>query len=232
MGRGRVRVLLVALVLTGAVAACGGEDGDDGPTAPRSAEEEFTTLDRLGQELYKNNCREPSVLWHSGLGQVTRKDCLEAFDPPEDFLEGDLRPAGPAAIVDFGQGALSTVGLVLDHDRRYRVVAVTSQVQGRPSPATDRLAERAVDAMADGNCKALASLRIDSRHAGDPCEQRTVAAFIRAANSGGTPPQPRRLGGEDGIAFYEVRAEDRFFVVVLIEAKPGKFGFANVLRAG
>jgi hypothetical protein len=134
--------------------------------------------------------------------------------------------------VAFGKSGFTTVGLVLDRDRRYRVVAVTQKLRARPSAESDRLAERAVEAVAEDDCAALAAVAAES-DAGDPCELKPVIAFQRALEEADATPKPRRLGGEGGMAFYEVLIEpDRFYVVVLVEGENGKLEFANPYPAG
>jgi hypothetical protein len=224
-----------ALAVAVAIAGCGGDDGggEERPAAPRSAEAEEATLDRLGEEVEQNGCKDPRAVWHSAAGPVDRKTCRRAFRLFEGFAIGDLRPYGPAAAVGFGRSGFTTVGLVLDRDRRYRVVAVTTKLKARPTAATDRLAARAVAAVADVDCKLLASLATDTGGSTDPCDLKPVVAFGRALERADEPPTPRRLGGEGGMAFYEVLIEpDRFYVVVLVEDNAGRLAFANAYPAG
>ena len=230
----RVGARAAAIAVAAALAGCGGDDGggEDRPAAPRSAEAEEATLDRLGQEVEQKRCRDPRAAWHSGVGPIPRKACQEAFRYFDGFAIGDLRPYGPAAVVAFGEAGFNTVGLVLDRDRRYRVVAVTTKLRARPTPKSDRIAERAVEAIADEDCAALSTLAADTGEGGDPCEQKPVAAFSRALDAAGDPPKPRRLGGEGGIGFYEVKVGERFYVLVMVEGDRGELGFANVYAAG
>jgi hypothetical protein len=226
----------LAVLLVLALSACGG--GGHKPTVtqakppvsgkadtpPAPADDAKSLLQRLEGAATAPSCDAIRGVLHSYYGTITDLACRAIQAQLAGFHGAQAATYGLGALVTYkdANDQPHTAVFALDADRRYRMVYIDDGdgTGTKPGPTFAVAASGVIAALRSGDCDAL--LRDLDRRIGlgigpDREVCRNVGASLLRREILGTPgARPRALGGNERVAFFELRsAPGRYYTLVL-----------------